>query len=323
VSLPAHEEAAETRARARAEVGLAPDWDRVLEADALLGASDDGWRDVLGWLARREAGLAPAPHGDLTRADLLFVLALHGWEGLFPRGMLARTLARAAQPLHLDLWRVRVDDATRPRQWPGAHAVGARVSLRRRGGAGDWLDLFDAVGRALATAAVRPHQLHPAAPFTLGALLSRLFLEPRFLADELGVDRKAAPDLVRALALRQLFRLRTSAAALRVATEVERGTSGVAWREAHREAMALATLASWPPALAARDGDAAPHAAALLGAARAEALRRTLEERFDEDWWRNPRTVEALAGVLAAGGAPAGEEPKLALGAEPLVARMQ
>src|SRR6266496_1875418 len=61
-------------------------------ADALLAASDDGYRDVLGWLARRDLGIALPPHGDLGRADLLFLLALDGWAGLFPRGMLAIVL---------------------------------------------------------------------------------------------------------------------------------------------------------------------------------------------------------------------------------------
>src|SRR5919201_1066773 len=38
-SLPAHEAAVEKRARARAEVGLVPAWEKVVLADALLAAS--------------------------------------------------------------------------------------------------------------------------------------------------------------------------------------------------------------------------------------------------------------------------------------------
>jgi hypothetical protein len=322
-ALPARDAAVERRARARAEVGLLPDWDQVLEADALLAASDDGYRDVLAWLARREADLAPQPHGDLTRADLLFVLTLHGWEALFPRGILSLAVEQTAAALRLDLSRIRIDSGARSAQWPGAHVQGTRVSLRRRGGPGDWLDLFDAVGQALAAAAAPFHRRHPAAASTAGALLSGLLLDAGFLAARVGVERKHAADLLRVLSVRQLFRLRARAAACRVATEVERGTSGAAWSEAHREAMALAALASWPAGLAARDGDAGAHGAALRGSARAERLRRTLVERCDEDWWKNPRSAEVLASALAAGGAWSEEEPKLALGAEPLLARMQ
>ncbi len=63
-------------------------------------------------------------------------------------------------------------------------------------------------------------------------------------------------------------------------------------------------------------------AARLAGAARAEQLRRTLLERCDEDWWKNPRSAEVLGTWLAGGGAWAGEEPELGLGAAALVSRM-
>jgi hypothetical protein len=320
---PEREGAVEQRARARAEVGLTPDWDAVIEADALLSASDDAYRDVLAWLARREAQLAPPPQGDLARADLLHVLALHGWRGLFLPGMLAVVLERTLAGPRLDLGRARVDEGAREAQWPGAHAFETRVSFRRQGGAADWLDLFDAVGQALAAAAAPPHRRHPAAPFTFGALLSSLLLERRFLERSLGVERRQVPDLVRALGTRQLFRLRANAAAFRVASEVERGTTGARWHEAHRDALTLAAAATWPLGLAARDGDGAAMNARLRGWARAERLRRTLVERLDEDWWRNPRAAAALGSVLAAGGAGEPDEPALRLGAEGLVARLQ
>jgi hypothetical protein len=197
---PAREAAAEKRARARAEMGLLPEWERVVAADALLSASDDGYRDVLTWLARRESGLSPGPGGDLERADLLFALALHGWEGHFPKGMLALALERTAAELGVDLGLVRVDEAARPGQWPGAHAHGARVSFRRQGGAADWLGLFEAVGRALSAASAPAHRRDPAGPATCGSLLAGLILDARYLATTLDVERKHAPDLARALA---------------------------------------------------------------------------------------------------------------------------
>jgi hypothetical protein len=321
-SSPARDAAAEKRARARAEVSLTPDWDGVVEADALLAASDDAYRDVLGWTARREAALAPPPQGDLERADLLFVLALHPWDGLFPPGMLALFVERTLEALRLDLRRLRIDDGDRPAKWPGAHAFEARVSLRRQGGAADWLALLDAVGQALAARHAPPHRRSTAAPFALGALLSGLLLDGAFLALRVGCDRKHAADLARALALRQLFALRARAAAFRVGTEVERGVSGAAWYELHRDAMTRAAGAAWPAGFAARDADGSRAGAALRGAARAERLRRMLVDRFDEDWWRNPRSADALAAVLTGGGDGDPTEPHLTLAAEPLVARL-
>ena len=317
------EAALEQRARARAEVGLSPDWQRVVEADDLLATSDDAYRDVLAWWARRELSLSLPPGGDFTRADLLHLLALGRHDGLFKAGMLAPVLSRAAEALGLDLGRIRIEEGDRAAQWAGAHSVGGRVSFRRRGGASDWLDLFAASGRALAWAAAPPHRLDPAFAVALGELLGGLLLDPLFLGRAVELGARELPDLVRALSLSRLFALRARAAAFRVASEVERGTSGLAWRRAHREALSASSLAAWPDGLAARDGDAAERGASLAGAAWAERLRRSLRERFDADWWRNPRTASHLAGLLAAGSAgPEKERPPLALAAEALVAKL-
>ena len=78
-------------------------------------------------------------------------------------------------------------------------------------------------------------------------------------------------------------------------------------------------MASWPDGFASRDADAEAHRTALAGAAWAAGIRNDLRERFDEDYWRNPRTGEALAGRLAAGSpGPETERPPLARAAEAL-----
>jgi hypothetical protein len=300
---PPRERAVEERARARAEGGLTPDWPAVVAADGELAGSDEPWLEVLEWSARREMGLRPVPHGNLSRVDLLRLLSLRRWAGLFRGGMLAIDLKWVCEKLGLDLGRIRVDAEPRAAKWPGAHPFGARISFRAVGGPGDFFDLFDAAGRALAAAHHPPHRRDAVFGHAVGWLLSSLLLEPAYLADRCGLDRRDAPDLLRALRLRRLFQLRARAAALRVATEVERGTSGAAWRDAYRDAMTRATGATWDAARAARDADAPAHRDALAGARLGEALRRATIERFDEDWWRNPRTPEFLAGLLAAGGA--------------------
>jgi hypothetical protein len=299
----------ETRARAAAEVGLAPDWRMVVDGDEVLAASEDAYRDVLASRARRDLALAPAPAGDLARADLLHLLALAAWDGLFRRPALGDAIRATAAALRLDLDRVQVDEGDRPAQWPGVHVTGARLSFRPRGGAGDWQDLLDGLGRAFAAAHARPHRRDPLLGGALGWLLASLVLEPRWLADHAGVERRHAPDVRRDLALRRLFSLRAHAAAFRVATEVQRGLSGAAWRNAYRESLTAATAGAWDAVRAARDGDVRDHATALGGAGAGEWLRAELRERFDEDWWRNPRTAEFVAGILAAGGLAETEAP--------------
>jgi hypothetical protein len=313
----AREQWAEARARARAEVGLAPDWPIVVEGDEVLAASDDAWRDVVAFAARRELGAASSE--GLVRADLLHALALRRWDGLFRSGMLPVAARLTFERLGLDLGRVRVDDAERPAKWPGAHVFGGRISFRSRGGAPDWQDLLAAAARALA-AGTRPHARDPILAGACAWLFGSLLLEPRWLAERADVEKRHAPDVVRDLALRRLFALRADAAALRVAAEVERGLAGRAWREAHREALTAATGAAWEGVRASRDGDASRLAEAIAGTGAGERLRCETRERFDEDWWRNPRAAAHLAGLLAAGRLPESDAPSPAAGAARMLA---
>ncbi|MEY2669501.1 MAG: hypothetical protein RJA59_2139, partial [Pseudomonadota bacterium] len=290
-SLP-REAAAEERAAARAALGLTPAWEDVVQADELLAVSEGAYQDVLAWFARHE-GLELPPRGDLDRTALLHLLAFRDHDGLFRPAPLSPAVLDGFDGLGVDVRRVRLDGAARAGKWAGAHAFEGRVSLRRQGGLSDWLDLPDAAGRAAAAATSRPSTRDPALPATVGALGAWLLLEPRFLESATGQDRRRSRDVIRRLALRLLFQLRARAGALRVAVEVERGTGGRAWHEAHREALSRATLAGWPDGLAARDADAGALRASLAGAAWAAVIRQDLKERFDEDYWRNPRTGEA------------------------------
>jgi len=316
------EAAAETRARARTSLGFTPAWEDVVQADEVLNGSEAAYRDVLSWLARQD-GLELPPRGKLDRTELLHLLAFRDLDGLFRPSPLNQVVLEGFDGLGIDVRRVRLDGSARAAKWPGAHAFEGWLSLRRQGGASDWIDLLDAAGRAAVAAASRPSTRDPALPATAGALGASLLLEPRFLEQATGLDRKKSKDVVRRLALRRLFQLRAAAAALRVAAEVERGTSGRAWMEAHREALSRAGLATWPGGLAARDADAEAQRTALAGAAWAAQIQGDLRNRFDEDYWRNPRTAEALAGRLAAGRpGPEKERPPLAFAAEALVARL-
>jgi hypothetical protein len=295
------EQAAEARVRVRAELGLVPDWPGVVAGDQLLDATEDAWSELLTHAARRDLDLAPQPRGDLTRADLLRLLAFPAYDGLFRRSGLSELLRAACGAVGLDAGSLRIGETTRVAAWPGAHAVGERIAFRPRGGLPDWLDLLDAAGRAAIAGRRPPSGRDPTFTAAFGWLLQSLLLEPGFLAARVELTRREQAEVTRALALRALFRLRASSAAARVATEVERGMSGVRWREAHREALTSACHAAWDGVRAVRDDEAGPLLARIAGFAEGERLRVALRERFDEDWWRNPRTPEHLAGLLAAG----------------------
>ncbi len=313
------EQAAEVRIVASAGNGLVPDWPRVVECDQLLDATEDAWRELLAHAARRDLGLAPQPRGDLTRADLLRLLAFPAYDGLFQRSGLAGLLRAACGAVGLEAGGLRIAETTRVAAWPGAHAIGGRISFRPRGGLPDWPELLDAAGRSAIALRQPPHQRDAIFAAAFGWLQSALLLEPGFLSARLDLSKRERAEVLRALALRALFRLRASAAAARVATEVERGMSGARWREAHREALTAACHAAWDGVRAARDAESGPLLARVAGFAAGERLRGELRERFDEDWWRNPRAPEHLAGLLAAGRLAETEGPSAPAAARGLV----
>jgi len=317
------EQASELRVRVRADHGLLPDWERVVDGDRLLDATDDAWTELLAHAAHRDLDLAPQPRGDLTRADLLRLLSYPAYDGLFRRSGLAELLRAACGALGLDPGALQIGETTRVAAWPGAHALGQRVAFRPRGGLPDWLDLLDACGRSAIAARQPPVGRDPVFVAAWGWLLQSLLLEPGFLSARVDLSKRELVEVTRALALRALFRLRASAAAGRVATEVERGMSGARWREAHREALTSACHAAWDGVRASRDAEAGPLLARVTGFAAGERLRVQLREQFDEDWWRNPRTPQHLAGLLAAGGFAGTEAPSAPVAARGLVGLLE
>jgi len=317
------EQAAEVRIVARAGNGLVPDWRQVVECDQLLDATEDAWRELLAHAARRDLGQAPQPRGDLTRADLLRLLAFPAYDGLFRKSGLAELLRAGCGAVGLDPGALRIGETTRVAAWPGAHALGQRVAFRPRGGLPDWLDLLDAAGRSAIAARRPPVGRDPIFMAAWGWLLQALLLEPGFLGARVDLSRRERVEVTRALALRALFRLRVTAAAARVATEVERGMSGARWRQAHREALTSACHAAWDGVRAARDAEAGPLLARVAGFVAGERLRVQLREQFDEDWWRNPRTPAHLAGLLAAGRFAETEEPSTLVAVRGLVALLE
>jgi hypothetical protein len=295
----------------------------VVECDQLLDATEDAWRELLGYAAHHDLGLEPQPRGDLTRADLLRILAYPVYDGLFLRSGLAGLLRAACGALGLDAGALRIAETTRFSAWPGAHAFGERVAFRPRGGLRDWLDLLDAAGRSAIAARQPPTARDPTFAAAFGWLLSALLLEPGFLTTQLDLSKRELAEVLRALALRSLFRLRASAAAARVAAEVERGMSGARWRQAHREALTSACHAAWDGVRAARDAESEPLLARVAGFSAGERLRGELRERFDEDWWRNPRAPEHLAGLLAVGRFAETGEPSVREAARGLVGLLE
>ncbi|WP_437798081.1 hypothetical protein [Sorangium sp. So ce693] len=145
------------------------------------------------------------------------------------------------------------------------------------------------------------------APFDLrqarrAALFGGLVADPVFCARALGLGRGRALDQARATARSLLLSLRLDAATVALVFGADKDGGGHVLLRASRdrsdrfeETTARALGGPIPGALAGVIPALDPGAAVrLAGALLAARDRRSLIERFDEDWFRNPRAAEAI-----------------------------
>ncbi|HYZ89054.1 MAG TPA: hypothetical protein VE620_07150, partial [Myxococcales bacterium] len=190
----------------------------------------------------------------------------------------------------------------------GPHAVG---------------DLLGAVGRAQLRAGPPPDA--PPEDLWLGdaalepacaALFCGLVLDPQWLRRCAHADLPR--DDQRAIAMAALLEVRLRAARALASLEGHRSGLGARAEQAYRELHVRATLTELPSALALRELDPWLFAwGELRGHALAASLRTFLRERFDEDWWRNPRSAAALQGLWSRGGRPTAAELWKEISGEP------
>ena len=290
--------------------------------ESFLRETDSLARDLGGWLLERETGARPSP-GGAERHDLLRFIRSPRCAGAFPAGELLRTVRRWAEMLRLDLragGTIELEQDDRPLQPSGARAVPldppheVRIVVRIAEGPHAVGELLAAVGCAQLRAGPPPDAppedlwwgdaaLDPAC----GALLSGLLLDAEWLRRCAQADLPR--DDERAIAMAALLESRLCAARALASLEAHRAGLGARAEQANRELHARAALTDLPAGLALRELD--PWLAAwgeLRGRALAAALRVVLRERFDEDWWRNPRSLAALQGLWSRGGRPTAAE---------------
>jgi hypothetical protein len=269
-------------------------------ATRLLSVTDDSAREVLAWTSVQ---LGRSPRAKLQWTDQLRALrnpdvdaclrpagnpwpALQGWRERW--GMPGDDRARfeaSGKSGWLGAWAVRATgrDNVGAAGWPGAllwrsglQALGRWDSLRE---AGDELRLAEDPGSAE----------------LLGALYAMLLSDRLFLDRAIQTRPSSTPDDVRRLALGEVLLGRLQAASLLTLKDFERARAIEPLRDAaadhFRRALnmpvppevGLLLCRPWAPPLAS------PRA--MFAAAR---LRETLQEAFDVDWWRNPRSVPEL-----------------------------
>ncbi len=282
-----------------------------LAAERLLEGTDALAADLGGWLLERHTG---AKRGSAERHDILHLLHAPHCASAFPAGEMMRTVRRWTAMLRLDL-DAKLDDDDRPLKAPGAWAelldppeVGITNSAQM--GPRPLASLLGAISVAQLRAGppgdAPPEDLwfsDPAVPWACRALLEGLIREAEFLRRCARVE--LPPDDQRAIAIAAVFDARHAAARTLSSLQAHELGLGERAEQFHRDAFSRAMGADLPAGLALRELDPwlAPFAE-LRGRAFAARARAFLRDRFDEDWWRNPRALPSLAGLWSRGGRP-------------------
>ncbi|AKF05192.1 Chromosome partition protein smc [Sandaracinus amylolyticus] len=301
---------AKVRARGPKSADEPPD-DLDTRAERFLDATDDAMQEAL---ARAAHALgAPRP---LTVPDALVVLRAPALDAVVAAAGRGRRLGAALAPLGLDaaLSRVRLVSPHRELDL-AAHVVALdpprRVDVAPSAlelGMASELALTSALGDALASALVAPAlpaALRRAWPGSIGraigAVLAAAHADPIFVERVRRLEGSAANASRRvalAIALGRARSLVASRLSERASSDRERRDRG-AGLVARALAVREPSPASWiaaPVVLdpAARDAD-------LRAALLAPAITAALRERFDEDWFRNPRASEPLRAAASRG----------------------
>jgi len=311
---------------ARAEAGLAVPAQAAEWATTVLDRTDPLQRDLGAWLLERHTGVKP---GMAARHDVLHLLHAPSCASAFVKGELERTVRRWVEMLRLDVSEVKLDDDDRPLKWPGAHAepldppYEAGVSLLPAEGPRALSSLLSALGEALSR--VGPPEGAPpedlwmgdaAVRHACGAMLGGLLLEPGWLRRCARVELRR--DDERALAIAAVLDARIAAARTLAILQAQETGLGARAAAAHRDLYARATGAELPQGLALFDLDPGFEPfAQLRGMALAARVRAFLRDRYDEDWWRNPRTLPSLNALWSRGGRPTFEDLWAEMGGEP------
>ncbi len=308
---------------------------------AFLAATGDLYRDALARLVNRRVGV---PLGQLMRADVGWAFRAGDYDGGFPLEGLVETAVRQMRDMGVDAHqsgRVRFDTDERPDKQPRAFCVPVRVPdevylvLRPRGGHQDYRTLWHEMGHAVHFASIDPARSF--ADRWLGdnsvtegfaMLLDHLTADPGWLARYTGLSRAQVDDLRYELLVYDLYGVRRYAAKLGYELLLHGGdlSDGA---DAYAERLTEATLFRYDGADWLVDVDPAFYAARYLRAWQLEAaVTTTLVERYDEDWYRNPRAGAFLQHVMSRGQAePADRLVQEITGSplsfDPLVERLQ
>ncbi|MGE0707082.1 MAG: hypothetical protein AB7N76_02165 [Planctomycetota bacterium] len=271
-------------------------------AQEILDETQDLYREVMGWTVRKRVGL---PLADARRCDVPYVLAgryLDYAEAFTAQDMVKKAkhfLSRMGVELTAG-GNVKVE-VERPDGPPRAFVSGIKVPrdvrlvLEIGDGQRDWMQLLEALGRALCLGYVNPELPFEqrtlgdrAIDLAYGALFRHQLLDPQWLKRSLEFSRPK--DYLVLAYLERLFDLRLCCGRVLYDLRLREKASTEGMEELYVELMRAAIGVQVPGDLYLHDVRTPLHSLLQLRARLFEPqLTLHLLHYFDDQWWANPR----------------------------------
>lgn len=289
----------------------------VAQCERFLRDTSDMWRDVFTTAVRERLGIDPR---DATRADALALLRAPEYDPFFPGSAMEAAITRQVAEMGVDPragGHVVFDTAEREGKRARAFCAPVRVPaevylvLRPHGGQADYRTFLHELGHALHFGTARAD--YPFEYRWLGdnsvtesyaMLFDHLMHDAGWLARYTALGRSRTGAFLRTAGVEELQFLRRYCAKLIYEYALYGGDA--AWDalpELYVETLSTATRFRYDPADAFVDVDPRYYAARYLRAWQLQAvLSDALRQRFDDDWWRNPRAGPWIVETLFAEG---------------------
>lgn len=296
------------------------------ECDEFLRDTQAMWDEVLPMYLKARLKMKPA---DATRADALALFRAKEFDQYFPAADMEPSIRRQVKEMSVDptaagrvIYDVGEREGKRSRAFCAPVRVPAEVYLvmRPHGGQSDWNTFLHELGHALHFAYMRPDLPYEyrwlgdnSITESYAMLFDHLMQDEGWLKRYTGLGDHVR-DFLRATGFEELHFLRRYAAKL--GYEIDLYGGGVPWDslpDLYVGRLTTATSFRYSPADAFVDVDPRFYAARYLRAWQLQALLgETLVERFDDDWWRNPRAGPWICSALFGEGQRelAGEQAK-------------
>jgi len=282
--------------------------------DAFLAETRDLYRDAL-HERLRAIGVRP---GDAHRTDGAFLFRAAAYDAWFDGAALVPTARRQTGEMGLEIeaaGRIHLDTEERARKRPRAFCAPVHVPhevhlvIRPHGGYTDWRAFWHELGHAQHFAnadADLPFEHRWLGDNSVTECYAMLFEHALMVRPWLGRYTTLAggtlETFLRDQAFAQLAIVRRYAAKLRYEADLHRARTLAEGARRYAGLLTDATGFRYEDEDALLDLDDGFYAARYLRAWQLEAtLRETLTERFDEDWFRNPRTGPVLLELFGRG----------------------